>query len=336
MPKLMTNYTLRITDYGLRITGYCQLSIIFTCLLLLVACSDDHDDVIVKPGGGDNPTATNSNKNTSGPIEARYRLEFPKLKGGDNTVVVHKAILNKNNKTEGVNYCVEWDPIMKAQRWSCYQMYSSINYHSSYNVTRYRADNDGTLLPTCQYPNDPDLPLEYRFPTDPYRYSGYDHGHICPSADRLRSEEANYQTFYITNMQPQRNKFNAGLWEKMESQIRSWAATSDTLYVCKGGTIDAAENIITYIGSGDNRIPVPKYFFMAAYRNTPEGPQAIGFWVEHKNEDRSNDNLGSYVVNIYELQKLTDIDFFCNLPDDTESKVENLPVANVKREWEIY
>jgi endonuclease G len=59
----------------------------------------------------------------------------------------------------------------------------------------------------------------------------------------------------------------------------------------------------------------------------------MAFWVEHKNEDHSNDNLGNYVVNIYELQKLTGIDFFCNLPDNIENQVESLPVTNVKRDW---
>ena len=302
--------------------------------LAVIACSDEQEDVVIQPGnGGSSTNVVNKNKNTTGPVEARYRLEFPLLKGGNNVTVVHKAILNKNSTTVGVNYCVEWDPDIQSQRWSCYQMYSSVNYHSSYNVSRYYADNDGTLSPTSQYPNDPDLPAQYRFTIDPYKYSGFDHGHICPSADRLRSEEANYQTFYITNMQPQRKNFNAGLWAKMETQLRNWAGGSDTLYVCKGGTIDNSDNLLGYISNGGIRIPIPKYFFMAVLNKSASGYKAMGFWVEHKNEDHSNDYLGNYVVNIYELQKLTNIDFFCNLPDDIESQVESLPVANVKREW---
>ena len=290
--------------------------------LVIVACggSDDPENPDV------NPSQTNVNRNNTAQNAVYGRMEFPRLKGGPNNIVIIHTV-----PEFGVNYCVEWDPDMQSQRWSCYQMYSSINYHSSYNVSRYYADNDGTLNPECQYPNDPDLPPQYRFATDPFKYSGYDHGHICPSADRLRSNEANYQTFFITNMQPQRNKFNAGLWEKMENQVRTWASNCDTLYVCKGGTIDMSENILGYIGSGSNRIPVPKYFFMAVLSRSGNSYKAAGFWVEHLNEDRSNDNLGNYVVNIYELQKLTNIDFFCNLPDDLESTVESQPI--VKKDW---
>ena len=310
------------------------LFFLLTASLTLASCGDDGEDIIISHGSGSSSeAAVNSNKNTSGPAEAQYCLEFPKLKGGSSIVIVHKSILNKNTRNEGVNYSVEWDCNINAQRWSCYQLYSSINYHSSYNVSRYYADNDGSLSAQCQYPNDSDLPAEYRFATDPFKYSGYDHGHICPSADRLRATECNYQTFYITNMQPQYNKFNAGLWEKMEEDVRNWANQSDTLYVCKGGTIDNEENIIKYLGSGTNKIPVPKYFFMAVLCKNSQGYKALGFWVEQKNEDRSADKLGDYVVNIYDLQQLTGIDFFCNLPDNIENQVETLPVDNVKRAW---
>lgn len=308
------------------------LSLLLFAALALTSCGDDNEDIIIKPGGGGSSSeaGSNSNKNTSGPAEAMYRYEFPKLKGGSSVVVVHKSILNKNTRDEGVNYCVEWDYAIHAQRWSCYQLYSSINYHTSYNVSRYSADNDGTLSATCQYPNDADISVNYQFAEDPYKYSGYDHGHICPSADRQRATECNYQTFYITNMQPQYNKFNAGLWEKMEEDVRNWANQSDTLYVCKGGTIDKKSNILEYVSRNshqssqvnDSHIPVPKYFFMAVLSRKGSQWQAMGYWVEHVNADRSNDNRKSYAVSIDVLEGLTGIDFFCNLPDDIENKVE--------------
>ena len=160
-------------------------------------------------------------------------------------------------------------------------------------MSRYYADNDGTLSATCQYSNDADLPATYRFSEDPYKYTGYDHGHICPSADRLRAEECNYQTFYITNMQPQYNKFNAGLWAKMEEDVRTWANQADTLYICKGGTIDKSSNFLEYIYQNshqstkvnDKHIPVPKYFYMALLSRRGSQWQAMAYWVEQTNTD---------------------------------------------------
>ena len=311
-----------------------KLFLLLTAVFSLSACSSGGDD-----GPNNNPpdsgntdkpaVVTNDNKNTTGPIEAQTRLEFPHLKNG--LVLVHYAELNKNTHQTGVNYSVEWDTDLSSQRWSCYQLYSSINYHSSYNVSRYYAPNDGTLSPTCQYPADPELPEEYQFSVDPYKFSGYDHGHICPSADRLRSTDCNYQTFFITNMQPQYNKFNAGLWQEMESDVRNWVSMSDTLYVCKGGTIDNEEYILEYVHQNSHQrtrvnkehIPVPRFFYMALLSRKGDTWQAMAYWAPNLNEDHSLDPRRGYALKIDRLEELTGIDFFCNLPDDIETEVES-------------
>ena len=63
-------------------------------------------------------------------------------------------------------------------------------------------------------------------------------------------------------------------------------------------------------------------FFMAMLSRKGSQWQAMGYWVEHTNADRSNDNRKNYAVSIDALESLTGIDFFCNLPDDIETKVE--------------
>ncbi len=309
----------------------------FTVLLALTACSDDGEDIVIDSNTNKKTTVVNVNRNTDGPKEAKYRLEFPHLKGGNDVVIVHRAIMNKNTKTEGVNYCVEWSPAINAQRWSCYQLYSSINYNTSDNVSRYNASNDGSLSASCQYPNDPDLSPTYQMTADPYKYNGFDHGHICPSADRLRTTEANYQTFFITNMQPQYSNFNGSNsngqinerspWVRLESQIRTWAGAnmSDTLFIVKGGTIDSSNQILKYLTdkiNGQNKIPVPKYFFVALLSKKASRLTAIGFWMEHVDSYADKKPLSNYAKSIDELERLTGIDFFCNLPDDEEDSVE--------------
>lgn len=295
------------------------LTLLLTSGLLLTGCSDDDRDSGI-------PAERNLNRNDASLEPALQRLEFPKVKGGDSRVIIHT-----NNDLFGINYSVEWDCTKRSQRWSCYQMTAS---NRKQNTSRYYSD-------TNQYPMDPDLPAQYYFDYDPFRGSGYDHGHICPSADRLYSRDANIQTFYLTNMQPQRHIFNAGIWEVMEQKLRSWMSTGskaeDTLYVCKGGTIDAVpgvtdDPILTTLNNG---LVVPKYFFMALLRRSKTGYKAMAFWVEHLNEDHSNDPLTDYVINIRELERRTGIDFFCNLPDDIEDDVETTTVENIKWLWNM-
>lgn len=297
-----------------------SLFLLLGLTLAFAACSSDDDG---SPDGVEANVNKNKNVVTMGMPQEITRLEFPKVKGGSSMVVVHYASVPNSNET--VNYALEWDGEKKANRWTCYQMYAANRVS---NTDRYTPDGPDEE----QYPQDPDIPEAYRWETDPYWRSGYDHGHICPSADRLYSAEANKQTFYLSNMSPQLNGFNAGVWETMESQLRKWitlkSSVSDTLYVCKGGTIDSDDQILTTLSSG---LIVPKYFFCALLMKNSEGYKALGFWFEHK-VDKST-NLSSYVVNIDRLEELTGLDFFCNLPDETENHVEGLAVENVKRAW---
>lgn len=277
-----------------------------TAILTLHGCGSDTDGNQAGGNGGNGSKNTNKNIVTAGMPPEITRLEFPHLKDkGSNIVVVHKT-----NDAYGVNYAIEWDINKKSQRWSCYQMRKG--YQG--NAGRYDTYNG--------YPFDPVLEEKGLYLDRDYFYrSGFDHGHVCPSADRQYSYEANKQTFYLSNMQPQYNKFNAGIWEKLESKIRKWTPRNneDTLYVCKGGTIDDEENIIKRISG---KLIAPKYFFCALLLKNAMGYRAIGFWMENENIDRSNDKLKIYAKSIDELEKITGIDFFCNLPDNIEDKVE--------------
>ena len=287
-------------------------------MLCVVSCSDSNED---SSNGGSPDTANNTNRNDTSSEPALQRLEFPHIKEG-NIVLIHST-----NDQYGINYSVEWDPQKKAQRWSAYQLDSRT---LGKNTNRYQSDNN-------QYPHDPLLQNSLYLSQDCFWNSGFDHGHICPSADRLYSAEANYQTFFLTNMQPQYRAFNGGDWSpwyRLENQVRTWAGTqsTETLYVVKGGTIEDNQILPNKV---KGEMIVPKYFFVALLLKNSQGYKAIGFWMEHKSSYDKKQPLSDYAVNIEELQRLTGIDFFCNLPDDVEQKVEQLPIENVKRAWGV-
>lgn len=139
----------------------------------------------------------------------------------------------------------------------------------------------------------------------------------------------------MSNMQPQYHAFNGfdknnnknkGLWLRMEQQLQTWAGNlgpKDTIFVCKGGTIDDEKNIIKRI---DGKLIVPKYFFTAILRkyyiNGKHEYLALGYWCNQTNSYRTNETIKQHCMSIEKLEQLTGIDFFCNLPDDIEAKVE--------------
>ena len=294
-----------------------QLIFLFACALSLVACGGDdpvniHGDS--KTTSISDDTSANTNKNTSGPTEAQTRYEFPKVKGGTSDIIVHST----------TNY---GDHQKKATRWVCWEV-NSENRVEKYSRNQLWPNGD-------PWAYDPKVPQTEQQATyselSKSYYPGYipgvhkesdylyQKGHICASQDRIYDKEANQQTFYMTNIYPQVGNFNGKLWAKLEGQVRSWGKNSNVMYVCKGGTIDKDSEILGYtIG----KHIIPKYFFMAIVSQTTKGVRGIAFWMEHLNEDRSGDLLSKYAMSIDDLESKTGIDFFCNLPDDTENKVE--------------
>lgn len=296
---------------------------VLVAILSLSACGGG--DESFNNGGETGPTG-NKNANSTTVTPYAKRLEFPKLSNnGYSVIIVHKT--NDMYDDQGINFVTEWDYQLGSQRWSCYQMHRSNggwggkwNRYDNKDLN-YSYLNDTNNPKKRIYPWDADLDSQYYTAIDNYYRSGYDHGHICPAADRNYSFLADKQTFYMTNMQPQCHEFNAGHWAKLEGQIRKWASADgvENLYVCKGATIDKSENIIKKI---NGTLIVPKYFFCALLLKNAMGYKAIAFWMKNEDVDRSRENLGKFAKSVDELERLTGIDFFCNLPDDIEDDRE--------------
>ena len=147
-----------------------------------------------------------------------------------------------------------------------------------------------------------------------YKRSGYDKGHLCPAGDRRFTKEAFEETFYTSNISPQLNDFNAGIWNRLEQKTRYWAAKYDGIYVVTGGVLTGN---LESIGKED--VSVPKYFYKILLDYSGGEYKTIAFLMPHEDSERP---LNKFVVSIDEIEKMTGIDFFPKLPDTTENKLE--------------
>ncbi len=230
-------------------------------------------------------------------------LEYPHL-AADSTM---NQLVIKSTANYGITFSLEWSYTDKANRWTCYQLHSG-------NMLRNVGRKDA-------FKEDTEIPEQYRSKLSDYSGSGFSRGHLCPSNDRLCSQEQNSQTFFLSNMQPQYQSHNGGLWNTLEGKVLKWAEKCDTMYVVKAATI-RSDQLLPEKCNG--KLIVPKYFYMAllGYDKTKNKYYAIGLWTEHKKTNESYAGLTKYAISIDELEELTGIDFFCNLPDDIEEKVE--------------
>lgn len=154
-----------------------------------------------------------------------------------------------------------------------------------------------------------------------YRSSGYDRGHMCPAGDNKWNREAQEQSFLFTNICPQRHNLNAGAWNDVELQCRDWAKRYGDLYIVCGPVLyDQQHRTI-----GRNRVVVPEAFFKVILRKEDRSGRskgyykAIGFVYENKGASR---DMSRYVRSVDEIEELTGLDFFSELPDNIETIVE--------------
>lgn len=157
-------------------------------------------------------------------------------------------------------------------------------------------------------------------------YNNYSRGHQIPSGDRTVNDELNSQTFYASNMTPQNNSFNGGIWESLEGKIRD-NMCSDTLYVVTGCYFGDGY-ASTYDGSyGSSRdpeaklCPVPTHYFKVILRtrsgNTgkPIGKcsadelKSIGFWIEHRGDLPETFDT-EYCTSVEYIEQQTGFTFF--------------------------
>lgn len=175
---------------------------------------------------------------------------------------------------------------------------------------------------------DPHLGKELSSAPFSYYAGDYARGHQLPSADRLCSKEANSQTFYGTNIIPQLNEHNEGIWSNLEGYVRNTvSASSDTTYVVTGCVVEGSEELTT--DSDGKTMTVPVAFFKALLRYEKGGnPEwaAAGFYTDHKNYGSAKNDLKAVSMSIDELETMTGLDFFINL----ENKIGKEEAASIE------
>lgn len=148
-----------------------------------------------------------------------------------------------------------------------------------------------------------------------YRRSGYDRGHLVPAGDFKWDSTGMSETFYMSNMSPQIHEFNAGIWEEVESTVRSWARRKGRLVVYTGPVLNKIQQRV-----GESRVSVPGAFYKVVYHLDEKNPAAAAFLVPHAPSRRAPTD---FLVPVDSVEKVTGIDFFPALPDALEEKIES-------------
>jgi endonuclease G len=236
--------------------------------------------------GGNNRTGAPANGGF--PFESEAGFGLP-ISGGNCELVKHQAYT--------ICYGEEWEQPL----WVAYQL---------------TADNlRGTAERENDFRPDPDVSTGSATPDD-YRGSGYDRGHLAPAADFKKSPDLMSESFFMSNMSPQAPDFNRGIWETLESRVRVWARRDKMLYIVTGPVLKKG---LPTIGRR-NQVAIPEqYYKVVLFLRYPEA-RAIAFLMRNEGSELA---LKSFVVSVDQVESVTGIDFFPQLPDDLENQLES-------------
>ncbi len=148
-----------------------------------------------------------------------------------------------------------------------------------------------------------------------YKGSGYDRGHLAPAAAMSLNKIAMSESFFMSNMSPQKPSFNRGIWKHLESQVRKWILLNDSLFVVSGPILD---HPIGRIGVNEVSIPRAYYKTIVGFKNGIA--KGIAFLLPNKNLKKS---IFFYVTSIDSIETVTGLDFYRNLADSIQVKIES-------------
>lgn len=158
-----------------------------------------------------------------------------------------------------------------------------------------------------------------------YSGSGYDRGHMCPSADRTKTVSANSETFYLTNMIPQAANNNQGPWAALENDLRSIAQSGKRLFIIAGGTFAATP---PKIGNGVH-VPAKTWKVIAVLDggqgvgNVTTGTRVIGVLMPNSNSQISiSTPWRNFRVSVDAIEAATGQDLLSDVDPAVEAVIE--------------
>ena len=176
---------------------------------------------------------------------------------------------------------------------------------------------DGVLSRTNDFRKD-SMVLKGTPGKEDYYNSGYDRGHLAPSADFRWTKKGMSESYYYSNMSPQKPEFNRGKWAQLEDFVRQYVIDSNhPVFVVTGGVLTDS---LKKIGK-EKMISVPKYYYKIVVDLNEKEKKGIAFLMLNGTNSKP---IISYAVSIDSIESQTGIDFFTSLPDTLENRIEKM------------
>lgn len=156
-----------------------------------------------------------------------------------------------------------------------------------------------------------------RIDHDDYTGSGFDRGHMAPNhaISVLYGRTGQLDTFLMTNVTPQRPNLNEKLWERLEEiELDRFARQFGKVWAVTGPIFEPpTERLRT-----SWRVEIPDAFYKILV--APEAKKMLAFAMPQN--VRGDEPLDHYLTSVDAIEKRTGLDFFAELDDALENRLE--------------
>lgn len=187
-----------------------------------------------------------------------------------------------------------------------------------------------------RFKTDPNLKGPHSTPAD-YNSSGYDRGHQAPAGNQGKNQQLQDQTFYMSNIAPQRPKMNRNAWKALETQTRQWVSTyseaweftGPIFYDPKEDNPATANGTVSYVAIGRDAVSVPTHFYKIVIVRDGASWKSIAFVFPNVSTYKSPYHIEQYLQSIAWIEAHTGLNF---MPDLTSQQKLNLE-SHVATMW---
>jgi endonuclease G, mitochondrial len=170
----------------------------------------------------------------------------------------------------------------------------------------------------------------YRVTSTDYTGSGFDRGHMTPSADRTATVADNSSTFLMTNMIPQAPNNNQITWGDLEEYSRKLVSAGNELYIISGGYGSGGTGLNGYKTTIGNGVVVPAKVWKVIVV-LPNGNNDISrvststrvIAVMLPNDQTvSSQPWGNYRVSVDSIESMTGYNFLTSVSSSIQGVIE--------------
>lgn len=203
---------------------------------------------------------------------------------------------------QNTGYVVGFDETRGVPAWAGYRVFAVDSYESDPRPSRFKTDKR----------------VSKRITHDTYTNSSYDRGHMAPNfaiATRY-GNDAQVETFFMTNVAPQTQNLNQQWWQRLELLIaKDFSENYDQVWVTVGPVFHKDDQWI-----GDE-VEIPACFFQVITAKVDGKTAMLAFLVPQ--DVPPNDPHAPYLVSVQQVEQATGLNFNPELSAAQSKQIES-------------